>query len=136
MVESTLHKTLVTIIERWMKTNSLEEMIVYVDSEKSFSGNMPPRIDTFIPDVFAKGRNSERMIIGEAKSSQRDLESEHSEKQLIAYLRHCKNKLNSVVVLAVPFDIYNCAKSLLEAIKKQNQLISIKTEVLSFISPE
>ena len=127
MVESTLHKTLVIIIESWVKINSPEEMIVYIDSEKSSSGNIPPRIDVFIPDVFAKGRNSERLIIGEAKSSQRDLESEHSEKQLIAYLRHCKNKLNSVVILAVPFNIYNCAKSLLEA---------IKTEVLSFISPE
>ena len=133
MVESNLHKSLVKIIGRWINSYSSEEMIVYTDAEDSFSGNIPPKIDTFIPDIFAKEMNSKYVIIGEAKSSQRDLESEHSEKQLIAYLRYCKNKPNSIVVLAVPFNIVNCARSLVQAMKKQNQLTLVKTEVLTSI---
>jgi hypothetical protein len=109
-------------------------MIVYVDSEDSFLGNIPPKIDIFIPDIFAKEIHNKYVIIGEAKSSQRDLESEHSENQLVAYLRYCKNKPNSMVVLAVPFNIVNCARSLVQAIKRQNQLTLVKTEVLTSIS--
>jgi hypothetical protein len=133
LVESKLHKTLVKIIERWIKSYSSEEMIVYADSEDSFLGNIPPKIDTFIPDIFAKEINSKYVIIGEAKSSQRDLESEHSEGQLVAYLKYCKNQSESIVVLAVPFNIVNCAGALLEAIKRQNQLTLVKTLVLTSI---
>jgi len=134
LVESNLHKSLVKIIERWINSYSSEEMVVYADAEDSYSGNIPPKIDTFIPDIFAKGINNKYVIIGEAKSSQRDLESEHSEKQFIAYLRYCKNKPDSIVVLAVPFNILNCARSLVVAIKRQNKLTLVKTEVLTSVS--
>jgi len=132
LVESHLHKSLVKIIERWIRSYSSEEMTVYVDSEDSL-GNIPPKIDIFIPDIFAKEIYNKYVIIGEAKSSQRDLESDHSEKQIVAYLKYCKNKPNSIVVLAVPFNILNCARSLVKAIKRQNQLNLVKTEVLTSI---
>jgi hypothetical protein len=133
VVESFLHKSLVDLIVQWINNNSIGELIIYVDSDSSRFSGIPPRIDSFIPDVFAKGVRGIDILVGEAKSSQRDLESEHSDKQLTAYLKYCQNKPRSMVLLAVPLDLCNCAKSLIESKKRQNQLTDVETKVLSFV---
>ncbi len=132
MVESILHKSYVEIIKQWILKSSPEEMIIWCDSDDNiFSKNFPPKIDSYIPDIFALGKQSKRIIIGEAKTSQRDLESEHSEEQLTAYLKHCLKADNSMVVLAVPLCLINCAKSLLYALKRRNSIGSVATSVIN-----
>jgi hypothetical protein len=132
MVESILHKSLVETIHKWIINSFSEEMIIYIDSEKSiFLKNIPQQIDGYIPDIYASGRRVDRIIIGEAKTSQWDLESEHSEGQIMTYLRHCVNKPDSLVVLAVPLRLINCAKSLVTSLKRKNNLERVKTLILS-----
>lgn len=132
MSESIIHKKLIAIIQRWIKKMSKEEMTVYCDSEDNIlRDNKPPSIYSYIPDVYAVGLKSNRIIVGEAKISRTDLESEHSEMQLLAYLRHCKTKDHAFIVLAVPIELVNCAKSFVEFIKRRNNLQAIETHVIN-----
>jgi hypothetical protein len=132
MVESILHKSLVVAIQEWVKSSFSEEMIIYIDSENStLLKNMPSQINGHIPDIYAMGRRINRIIIGEAKTSQCDLESEHSEGQILSYLKHCVNKQDSIVVLAVPLHLINCAKSIISSLKRRNNLETVKTIVLN-----
>lgn len=130
MVESILHKFFVKTIKEWILSFCSEEMIILCDSENSFfSKNSPPKIDSYIPDVFAFGRISKKTIIGEAKTSQIDLESEHTERQIIAFLKYCLKKKDSIFVLVVPLYLVNCSKSLLSSLKVKNGCEAVKTYV-------
>jgi hypothetical protein len=130
MVESILHKFFVKTIKEWILSFCSEEMIILCDSENSFlSKDIPPKIDSYIPDVFAFGRISKKFIIGEAKTSQIDLESEHTERQIIAYLKYCLKKKDSIFVLVVPLYLVNCGKSLLSYLKVENGCEAVQTHV-------
>lgn len=131
MVESLLHKRLVAKISKWVQRTSAEEIIILSDAaDSSLTGSSPPRLEGCIPDIYAIGKKSNFIFIGEAKASQFDLESGHSEKQFETYLKHCSVKQSSMVILAVPLELINCAKSILCAIKKANNLKEVSTYVL------
>ncbi len=132
MTESILHKMLVEKIKQWILGVSKEEMLIFCDLEnKSLGNDMPPKVESYIPDVYAIGKISNNVIIGEAKTSQWDLESEHSEWQIKAFLKHCSEKKNSMVVLAVHPELINCAKSLLSSSKRKNNLQLVETQVIN-----
>ena len=132
MAESILHKKLISLIEHWILETFEEKMIIYCDSEDNLlNDSKPPMIFTRFPDVYAIGMKSNRVIVGEAKISQNDLESKHSEEQFTAYLTHCKSKKKAMTVLAVPIELINCAKSLIAFIKRKNNLHSVETQIVN-----
>ncbi|MCK9211870.1 MAG: hypothetical protein M0P61_13605 [Ignavibacteriaceae bacterium] len=130
--ESTTHKTLVGAIVKWVHKYYNEEMILYVDSENAmFTDELPPSINTCKPDVFAQGRKSKNIVIGEAKTTQIDLESDHSEIQFTAYLEYCKKNSDCKLVVATPLNIINCAKSIIDVLKKKLHCEQVHTEMIN-----
>jgi len=132
MTESVLHTLLREKIVRWITKNHHEGFSIYSDSENNiYTKAYTPPINSFIPDVFATGNESKKVIIGEAKASQWDLDSEHSENQILAYLHYCSERTNAMLVLAVPVELINYAQSLLRALKRRNDLVSVETHVIN-----
>ncbi len=132
MVESILHKRLVTQLQTWVTNYSVEEKIIYCDYEYSFyNKDHPPLVEGYMPDIYAISRKTKIIILGEAKTTQKDLESEHSEKQISAFLNYCSNQNNSVFVLAVPFIFVNCGKSFLSFLKRTNNISNVETHVIN-----
>lgn len=131
MTESSVHKELLKAIEKWVIESSSEEMIIFKDSEESMlRRNRSPSIGGYVPDIYAIGKNTGNIFIGEAKATEYDLESERSEKQLKAFIEHCKNKYDAIFVLAVPLHFVGSARSIIRSIKHVNDLHDVRTYVI------
>lgn len=133
--ESIVHQELVASIKCWITKTQKEETIFYSDSNElaSRSDEPPNKIYGYIPDVYAIGKNSNCIYVGEAKSSQADLESEHSQEQLKAFLKYCAQN-NAIFIIAVPVYLMNCAASLIRYIKKSNKLEGSQSIVLDLFT--
>ena len=132
MPESETHKNLVYQLTQWITKTFYQEanFFIWSDSPGTDHSKLPIRIAGFIPDVYAKSLNKKPYhIIGEAKSYD-DLDTIHSEKQLLAFLRYCYNNEASLFLLAVPWDQVRYARSLLGYWKKLNQLEKVESIVL------
>lgn len=73
----------------------------------------PPRINGFVPDVFAEDAPHTAVVIGEAKTVQ-DLQTAHSRLQIAAFLRFLAAQQNGVFVLAVPWTAKATARKIVE----------------------
>jgi len=77
------------------------------------SVDKPPRINGFVPDVFAEDAPHTAVVIGEAKTVQ-DLQTPHSRLQIAAFLRFLAAQQNGVFVLAVPWPAIATARKIVE----------------------
>ncbi|TAL38634.1 MAG: hypothetical protein EPN93_03935 [Spirochaetes bacterium] len=134
MSVSSTHTFYVKELIKWLQQGNDGglEYFIHCDISNLNLGNQPPRIDGFIPDVYAKARFGERIIIGEAKTLM-DVESRHSKNQYISYLKHCSCFASSALLLAVPWTMVNCVKGLLKAIMRNNNIKSIDVIVLEYL---
>ena len=82
-----------------------------------------------MPDVYAKCLSDHTEVLGEAKTAT-DLETQHSQEQLLAFLRYCANTGKASLILAVPWDMAPSARALLKTLKAQASLNEAKTSVL------
>jgi hypothetical protein len=64
--------------------------------------NKPPKIGVYRPDVYAVDAPLTQTIIGEAKT-QGDLDTQHTHKQLTAFVKFLALHKNAVLILAVPW---------------------------------
>lgn len=119
MGESQTHKDLLVKICKWIKSSDETAIILCDEVDAVGQTDLPPMINDVRPDVYAIGRARYRYIIGEAKASQSDLESEHTIKQLTAYIEFCVSTENSVLVVAVPVMLINCTKNLIRNLKNR-----------------
>lgn len=130
MSESILHKTLVQHIIRWIQHYEREIQFVFVDcAENMFMQNIPPLVREYRPDVYVTTRQDNRVYIGEAKATLLDLESKHSREQYLAYLNYCMGR-NGILVIAVPWELANRAKSLIYNLQRQYTLTDVKVEIV------
>jgi hypothetical protein len=134
MSESAGHITLVQSIKRWLLESyqNSGNLCLYLDSPFGKIGNKPPVIDGFIPDVYAILLGEELIIIGEAKTAH-DLETRHTKAQLEVFLRHCSNKGNAILVIAVPWNLVNSARSLIRFLKKKSNTESVNVKFLELL---
>jgi hypothetical protein len=101
MSDSAQHLALVNSILALVKKDfPLTKFVVLSDLPGSF--DKPPRINGFVPDVFAEDAPRTAVVIGEAKTVQ-DLQTNHSRLQIAAFLRFLAAQQNGVFVLAVPW---------------------------------
>lgn len=133
MPESVEHYNMIDSIKQWIINNfdNSENFSIYTDSPNSIQ---PIRLDGFIPDVYATSFSKDKqIIIGEAKTA-RDLDSKHSEKQILSFLKHCSNNKNSLFILAVPWDLVRYARSILNDLKIKCQAKSVRTIIIEDFS--
>ena len=114
MPESATHAALVQDVIAFVERDlgALAEIAVREDAVRPLRGERPPRIGGFVPDVYATDVPTTRTVIGEAKT-RADLETEHSRRQVAAFLRHLAQTPGGVFVLAVPLAAGATARRLL-----------------------
>lgn len=102
MPESAEHAELVGALVRFaeQELGPIATLAVRDDAVRPVRGERPPRIGGYVPDLFATDVPTTRTLIGEAKT-QRDLERDHSRRQISAFLDHLSRTPNGVFVLSV-----------------------------------
>lgn len=132
MNESSLHCSLVSSLHAWFLANVQDcaSYVVYVDNEEANKTNVPPTINGSVPDFYSHKPGSLKHYVGEAKTS-KDLERPRSREQFKAFLKFCHDNSDSLLIIAVPWFMSPCAKSLLKAIAKENGYDKAKFIVLA-----
>lgn len=135
MTESAVHIKLVEELSTWIVHNLLSgdsgHIFVHHPSEAYVT---PPIMFNSIPDVYVPPINGDRMIIGEAKTSN-DIENTHTYDQLSNYLLNCTQYDNSIVVLAVPWDTVPLMSSVILHQQRITYTQNVKVEVLDKLFP-
>ena len=103
MPESATHADLVQAIVAYAARTlgPLSAIAVREDAVRPIRGERPPRIGGYTPDVYATDVPTTTTLIGEAKTKQ-DLETEHSRRQISAFLNYLAMTPRGIFVLAVP----------------------------------
>jgi hypothetical protein len=87
-------------------------MVIFTDRPGESRDRKSPRINGFVPDVYAAELRGETRIIGEAKAFN-DFFSPHTAVQLAAFIDFLRFQPAGAIVLAVPFALLPAAKCLL-----------------------
>ena len=114
MPESDTHAALVqaVILYAEREFGGLADIAVREDSVRPLRGERPPIIEGYVPDVFVTDVPTTTTLIGEAKT-QRDVETDHSRRQIFAFLRYLSNTSRGIFVLSVPILASAMAQQLL-----------------------
>ena len=131
MPESTRHARLVKaiIFHLEKRIGTLTEIMIRDDSVRPLRGERPPRLPRFMPDVYATDVPTTKTMIGEAKTA-RDLETDHSHKQIASFLEHLSHTPNSLFILAVPHNRKARARWLLAELVRPLEGSVPETEVI------
>jgi len=131
MSESVRHMKLVRSLVTWVAHAYFggDAGHILVDSAESSLSGRPPLLGGFVPDLYAKRLRLSSIVVGEAKTA-RDLENRHTRAQLIAFLEHCAEFPDSVLVLAVPWHMTRFAKALMCLLQRQQRLEGVRTIVI------
>lgn len=133
MGESTSHIALVSSIAKWLeKQEYFGSLITLADIPSSIGASKPPIVGGFAPDVWAKNIENGSVIIGEAKTL-RDIENRHSSEQFSAFLKFCNDNKPSLLVVAVPWMMVNCAKSHIEYLKRKTRTEGVQVVFLDML---
>ena len=135
MAESSSHMRLVNALAAWVSVTYFggDSGHVLIDSPQSKPLAKPPRLNGFVPDVYANDGEGRQLIVGEAKTA-RGLESRHTRAQLSAFVRRCAQVDQSLLVLAVPWHVERFAKSLVRKIQSQVDGCRVSVVVLEKLS--
>src|SRR5687767_12395891 len=93
-------------------------VIVLHDMPGAIGGEKPPRINGFLPDIYAVDAPSSIVILGEAKTVS-DLETDHSKRQISAFLTYVSQQHRGVLLLAVPWQASATARNLLRILQRR-----------------
>jgi len=131
MSESESHTKLVKELVTWICIKLLDDDSGYVfaDLPENPQNRKPPIINNFVPDVFVPNAPGPIFIIGEAKTA-RDLETKHTKNQIEAFLNRCSLENNAILIMAVPWDLVRCARSLLNNLKSKVGAKNVEVIVL------
>ena len=131
MGESSSHIRLVDALVRWVAVNCFagDAGHILIDSPKSSASAKPPRLNGFVPDVYANDGKRVQLVIGEAKTAC-DLENAHTRGQLSAFVMRCAQADESLFVLAVPWHTERFARSLVRKIQNQVDASNVRVIVL------
>lgn len=117
MAESSKHTALVHIIIDHIQRSFADNpaLAILNDLSSALHAEKPSRIGGFVPDVYAFDAPLTTVIIGEAKTAD-DLETEHSQRQLIAFLSFLGQQKAGIFILAVPWHAKRRAQALVTAL--------------------
>jgi hypothetical protein len=119
MPESPLHAGLVVALIDFAteQFGGLTNVSVKDDSVRPLRGERPPRINGYVPDLYAINVPTTSTLIGEAKT-RGDLETDHTRLQINAFLAYLAQTQNGVFALSVPLTAAATARRLLADAKR------------------
>jgi hypothetical protein len=131
MAESLVHLQLVArIVSHIRDEYQAYQLAVFHDLPNLIGAEKPPRIGGFVPDVFAIDAPPSITILGEAKTVE-DLETEHSLKQLTAFLAFLRLQPSGILVVAVPWQAQARAKNLVARLQQELQCKDVRAIVIT-----
>ncbi len=135
MADSLLHLRLVRlVIEHVERVYTVSHQVaVFHDLPGLLGCDKPPRIDGFVPDVYAVDAPTSIVILGEAKTEP-DLLTDHSRRQLEAFLRYLGHQERSVFLLAVPWQASATARNLMSKLQRDLGVDNVDVSVIDDIS--
>jgi len=128
MAESECHRRLTQALVRWVADDQLggDPSLILVDDAFAGKRGFPPVIGGFRPDVYLAPGKSNVLVIGEAETA-KDLERNHTVAQLSAFLGYCVSYPGALVVVAVPWYVVRCARSLLRHLQQRCCAETVRT---------
>ncbi|MFC1584004.1 hypothetical protein ACFL5V_00505 [Fibrobacterota bacterium] len=131
MPESLIHQELVLNIQKWVADTFFKGDLAHVitDLPDDLSKFRPPILFDYIPDIYAEDYGGCGIIVGEAKTGS-DLETQHTYRQIHAFLQWCSSQKKATFVLAVPWDLTRAAAWILNRIKNDVGANKVKTIIL------
>jgi hypothetical protein len=134
LAESSQHTALVQIIIRYIKREhaTLTALGIVDDLPSAIGAEKPNRIGGFVPDVYAFDAPLTTTIIGEAKTRD-DLDTEHSKKQISAFLSFLSYQNTGIFVMAVPWQVKRRAHAIVTNLQKAAGAAAVKTVTLDDI---
>ena len=131
MPESSTHADLVKAVIRYVGSEfgELTDIAVREDAVRPIRNERPPIINRFVPDVFATDVPTTTTLIGEAKTS-KDIETDHSRRQILAFLSYLSNTPRGIFVLSVPLDGKVTARRLLAELNRSFPATDTRTIVI------
>lgn len=129
MGETHVHVLLVRKIVEWILSEDPYALVCMDSSYSKDIRNRPPNIRGHIPDVFATASDLTKETIGEAKTRW-DIENEHTENQLKAFISYSAINKNVKVVIAVPWDMRACARNMTKKLKRECGCEEVNVEII------
>lgn len=131
MGESTAHVNLVIQLVEWIADNFFDgdKGYIFCDLPENTSMKKPPLVGDFIPDAYACIKNSDHLIIGEAKTSN-DFLRQHTVDQIEAFLNECLKFQKSTLIFAVPWDMVRFATTTIKRIQFNIKAYEVKVDVI------
>lgn len=122
MSESDAHRDLVMLVATRIESKYLGSSVVS-DRQQIPGDPVPPMIGGFRPDVYATVplAGSASVIIAEAKTNA-DIQTGHTERQVLAFIHHLEQKKTGRFVLATTGWGADRAKTMLRFIRKADQI--------------
>lgn len=122
MPESTQHLDLVRRLISYVNSNFSEcrSLSIISDLPTSIGGERPPKIQGFAPDLFAIDVPATKTIIGEGKTRQ-DLETDHSRRQIGAFLYYLSRQPRGILIIAVPWQILGATQRMMRSLKSESE---------------
>ena len=131
MPESSAHAALVRTIVQFAlrELGPLADIAIRDDAVNPIRHEKPPRIDRYVPDVFATDVPTTRTLIGEAKTL-RDIETDHTRRQVSTFLNYLSKTPGGVFVLSVSLQGRAPAQRLLNELRRPHPGLTTRTVVL------
>lgn len=118
MGETAVHAGLVNalIVYAEIELGQRSNLCLRNDAVRPVRGERPPRINGYVPDLYATDVPTTTTLIGEAKTKA-DLETDHTRVQIQAFLDYLSQTPNGIFVLSVPLSAAATARRLLLQLK-------------------
>lgn len=131
MSESNKHSALVRVIIKHIGREhaDIAALGIVNDLSSPLRAEKPNRIEGFVPDVYAFDAPLTTVIIGEAKTHA-DLETDHSKKQITAFLSFLNHQKTGIFIIAVPWAAKCRAQEMVATLREAVGAASVKTVTL------
>lgn len=131
MGETAVHARLVDalIVYAEIELGQRSNLCLRNDAVRPVRGERPPRINGYVPDLYATDVPTTATLIGEAKTKA-DLETDHTRVQIQAFLGYLSQTPNGIFVLSVPLSAAATARRLLSQLKAPFMEAQTRTVVI------
>lgn len=126
------HDKMIEYAKSWIRKNASpsSDFLIYYDHTPYKNHFRPPVIGSSIPDVYAISIDKKFEILCEAETGA-GLESLHTEKQIIDFLRYC-NYRNSIFILITNWNLVARGYSIIKSIKEEYDFNRSKFSVIYY----
>lgn len=103
MPESATHAKLVAALVAFVEQElgAVTNVALREDAVRPLRGERPPKINGYVPDLYATDVPTTKTLIGEAKTKA-DLERNHTRDQISAFLAYLSQTPRGIFALSVP----------------------------------